>query len=503
MKYLVDTKEMKAIDAYTINHIGIPSLVLMERAALAAAGEIIARCSKNDKILAVCGMGNNGGDGVCAARILREAGFDASVLLAGEDKKASLEMKKQLEIGRKTGLPIFSPEDFNNIDWEEYNIIIDSIFGIGLARDVTGSFAGAVDCINKSRALVFSVDIPSGINADTGRVMKKAVKADYTVTFGYNKLGLILYPGALYAGTVITADIGFPSAAAEKIGPAAFTYDWKDKERLPKRRAYSNKGDYGRVLVAAGRKNMCGAAYLCALSALKAGAGLVKVVTCEENRTILQTRLPEAILSTYKEEAFSREWFLEELSWADTAVVGPGLGGGREALIMADAALAMEKLTLVLDADGLNAVAFQNKFSSLLKRDKLVITPHLKEMSRLILEPVSDITEDMAGFVKRIIKDAHLTLVLKDARTLVGGKGQLYVNTTGNSGMAKGGSGDVLAGIIGGLLGQGMSCFEAAALSVYLHGLAGDRARDEKGEYSMLAGDITDGLSYVMGNRPD
>lgn len=501
MKYLVSAKQMKAIDDYTIHEIGIPSLVLMERAALAVAKEISKRCTGTEKILAVCGMGNNGADGVCTARILREAGFMVSVLLAGEEEKASEEMKRQLKIGRSLLLPVFDWSSFNNNDWNEYNILIDGIFGIGLSKDVEGVFGEAVDFINQSRAAVFSVDIPSGIHGDTGKVMKRAVKADYTITFGYQKAGMVFYPGTLYAGTVITADIGFPEKAREHVKPDLFTYDLEDKNKLPQRKAYSNKGNYGRVLIAAGRKNMCGAAYLSSISALKTGAGLVKTVTCEENRTVLQGLLPEAVLSTYEEDSFSGDWFEEELSWADAVVIGPGLGMGEAAKVMVRKALEKKELKVVLDADGLNIIAAQNGFSSLCKRENLIITPHLKEMSRLILKPVSDITEDMSGLVRKLTRNQAFCLALKDARTLVGENGRLYVNMTGNSGMAKGGSGDVLSGVIGGLLGQGMECFEAAALGVYLHGLAGDRAREVKGEYSMLASDIADSLSYVLAEK--
>jgi len=502
MKYLVNGDQMKAIDNYSINELGIPSLILMEKAAMACAKVILDTTKKDDKIVAVCGTGNNGGDGIATARILKEAGLDVSVLLIGEEEKVSEQTKKQLEIGRHLDLPIFNYKNILNEDWiEEYNIVVDAMFGIGLSKMILGDYELVINQINQYHAKVFAIDIPSGIDAGSGNVWNVAIKADVTITFGYNKLGLVFYPGAEYAGTVIVADIGFPQKALKAVGPKTFTYDLEDKGKLPRRNPYSNKGSFGKVLVIGGATNMAGAAYLSAKSAYRVGAGLVKVLTVEDNRVILQTKLPEALLSTYTQEGFTKEWFLEELLWANAVVIGPGLSMDGIADTMVDLVLETIQVPLVIDADALNLIALHQKCEKINHNMQIIITPHLKEMSRLVDCEISDITKDMITFTKNVMKDKEYTLVLKDARTIVTNGIYSYVNLGGNSGMAVGGSGDVLTGIIGGLLAQGMKSFEAAALGVYLHALAGDCAAKEKNEYSMIAGDISEALIKEIGHE--
>lgn len=486
---------MKAIDNYSINELGFPSLILMEKAAMACAKIILDTVKRDDKIIAVCGTGNNGGDGIATARILKEAGLDVSVMLIGEEEKVSEQTKKQLEIGRHLDLPIFNYKNILNEEWiKEYNIVVDAMFGIGLSKPITGDYERIINQINQHSAMVFAVDIPSGVDAGTGNIWNVAIKADLTITFGYNKLGLVLYPGAQHAGTVIVADIGFPKKALKAVCPTTFTYDMEDKGRLPWRNPYSNKGTFGKVLVIGGAKNMAGAAYLSAKSAYRMGAGLVKILTVEENRVIFQTNLPEALLSTYTKESLTKEWFLEELRWANAVIIGPGLSTEETAETMLDLVLESIKVPLVIDADALNLIAYHQKYEKINHNKQIIITPHLKEMSRLATCDISDITKDLIAFSHNVMKDKEYTLVLKDARTIVTDGIYSYVNLYGNSGMAVGGSGDVLTGIIGGLLAQGMNPFEAAALGVYFHALAGDRAAKEKSEYSMMAGDISEAL---------
>lgn len=499
MRYLVNAEQMKAIDTYSIEQIGIPSLVLMEKAAMQVADAVLLQAKKEDKIIAVCGAGNNGGDGIAAARILKEAGLNVSVLFAGEEDRATKQTKKQLEIGSNLELSIINDtKPFNKVELSEYTIIIDAVFGIGLSKPITGKYESLIKNINEARARVFSVDVPSGISADTGAVMGTAVKADVTVTFGYTKLGLILYPGADYAGKVITADIGFPKKAEESVNLHTFVYDREDKKRLPPRMPYSNKGTYGKVLVIAGSKNMAGAAYFAAKSAYLCGAGLVKILTCEENRTILQNLLPEALLTTYSGENIEDAWFLKELSWATTIVIGPGISEQGAAEKMVDLVLLNSTVPTVMDADALNLLAKKDEFYRIFQKDHFIITPHLKEMSRLVSCEVRDIICDIPGFTRNLSKDKRFVLVLKDARTFVVKDNKTYVNTTGNSGMAAGGSGDILSGMTAGLLAQGMDVFEAAKLSVYLHGCCGDEAAADYGEYAMTAQDIIEKLKAVV-----
>ncbi len=503
MKYLVNVSQMKAIDEYAIERAGILSLILMERAAMAVADVVKAQAKPADRILAVCGMGNNGGDGVAAARILYEAGLDVSVLLLGEAENASPQLKKQLEIGHFLDLPVFNYKN-SNIIWEEYNILIDGIFGIGLGRPIEGIYQDAVATMNQARergSRLFAIDIPSGIHGDTGKVMNVAVKADYTITFGYNKLGMVLYPGTEYAGEVIVADIGFPRKALSEVRPECFTYDMEELKRLPVRKAYSNKGNYGKVLVIGGAKNMSGAAYFAGKAAYLSGAGLVKIFTTEENRQIYQSQFPEGLLSTYRngcQEEMLCKGVEEEINWATVIIIGPGLGTAKEGEVMLKTVLDKAQVPVVIDADALNLLGKNGGLAKIQDCNNLVITPHLKEMSRLCNWEVSDISSNMIHFSKEIMKDKNFTCVLKDARTVVTNGRDIYLNQTGNSGMAVGGSGDVLSGIIGGLLAQGMELMEGAALGVYLHGAAGDQAARERGKYSLLPSDILEGLVCVL-----
>lgn len=506
MKYLVDQITMKDIDETTQTEYGIPAAVLMERAALAVAKEV--RRLAGGRILAVCGTGNNGGDGVAAARILHEWGYDIHMMILGEAEHGTELFKAQLRAAEASGVPVCHGE---NLD--EYIIVIDAIFGIGLTRPVGGIYADVIDALNRSEAAVLSVDIPSGVRTDDGGVESVAVRADVTVTFGYSKMGLMLHPGREYAGKVIVADIGFPKKLERETVFPAFTYGLEDLDRMPARKEYSNKGTYGKVLVAAGSTNMCGACFLSAKAAYRAGAGLVKILTAEENRVPLQTMLPEAILATYElselGSASMKERVLAELSWADAVVVGPGMGRTAEAGLLFDMILENVKVPAVVDADALYHLARNPKYAdkSGIRRlhlpDNLILTPHLKEASELFECPVPQIQKNIMGTALAATEGQHFTLVMKDARTVVTRDGQLYINDSGNSGMATAGSGDVLTGVIAALLARGMELYEAAVMGVYMHGLAGDAAAARLGKDACMAGDIIEGLSEIRQKKKE
>lgn len=498
MKFIVDGEQMKQIDKYTIEKIGIPSLVLMERAALFVVQTMLKTIKRRDKILAVCGTGNNGGDGIAAARLLKEQGFDAAILILGDEKRASEQTKIQLMIARNLDVPVF-----NNVKLNEYNIIIDAIFGIGLSKTVEGIFQSTIEEINQGDNKVFSIDIPSGIHAKSGKVLGAAVKADYTVTFGWNKIGIILYPGCEYAGNVEVADIGFSKKAIKAVDSKTFILEEKDIRLLPDRVNYSNKGTYGRVLVIAGSKNMCGACYLSAKAAYRMGTGLVKILTVEDNRNIIQTTLPEAILSTYQPNELKSKLEVErikkELEWATAIVIGPGMGVSSGAEQLIDIVLQNVTAPIVIDADALNIWAEKEKKISL--PANVILTPHLKEMSRILQCEVEDIRNQIIETAVKAVENEMFTLVLKDARTIITNGKHVCINTSGNHGMATGGSGDVLTGIIVGLLAQGMEYFHASSLGVYIHGLAADYAVKEKSCYSLMASDIIEALPYVLNQK--
>lgn len=510
MKLVVDADQMSAIDKYTIEKVGIPSMVLMEKAAMKVLSLMLEKIEKSDKILAVCGTGNNGGDGVACARMLHELGYQAKVLVIGDEKRASEQMKQQLVIARKLGLTIL-----NTAKISEYNVIIDAIFGIGLKKPVQGAFAEVVEEVNVSGATVFSVDVPSGVSANNGKILGIAIRAHYTVTFGYYKMGLIMYPGCEYAGKVVLADIGFPKNCVLPVSVKSFLYEQDDLKLLPKRSNYSNKGTYGRVLIIAGSKNMSGACFFSAKAAYRMGAGLVKVLTVEDNRSIMQTQLPEALLVTYDpmnlKNILEIERLIHEIKWASSIVIGPGLGVTGSSDKLLDLVLQHAEVPVVIDADGLNLLSNKEEFvvkvdetndiGSIKLPDNVVITPHLKEMSTLTNLPVKYISEEILGVSRKYVKENSYVLALKDARTVVTDGERTYINVSGNHGMATGGSGDVLTGIIAALLAQGMEKFDATALGVYMHGLAGDYVREKKNAYSLMASDIVEALSYILDDR--
>ncbi len=545
MRVLVSGSQMKEIDRYTIQEIGIPSMVLMERAAMAVAAQVELRCTRADRIWAVCGTGNNGADGIAAARMLYLKGYRVSVLLCGDGNRGTPEYQQQLEIAKALEVPVMEYQDFIP---GSCDVIIDGIFGVGLGRAIEGEYREVIEMLESRHAReVIAVDIPSGVHSDTGQIMGIVLKATATVTFGYEKLGTVLYPGRACCGEVIIADIGFPWISYEKSllssremmyrGIRFFTYDTEDAARRPKRPADANKGTFGKVLVVAGSKNMSGAAYLSALSAYRMGAGLVKILTVEENREILQTQLPEAILETYKPpvmqegapvsleyEDFSREpetldapgvpdlqhpagtqsgfdrldaQIAAACDLAGVIVLGPGLGREPYVEQLVKSVLTHAYVPIVIDADGLNAIADHPELTQYYT-ENIIITPHVGEMARLTGLTIAKIKENPIDTALDYSSRHGITCVLKDAVTVAAGReGQVYLNTSGTSAMAKAGSGDVLTGAIAGLLAQGEDNWEAAILGVYLHGAAGDRCLERFGPHGLLAGDITNELGVI------
>lgn len=514
MRTLLSGRKMKAADARTIQEIGIPSMVLMERAAMAVVAQAEKKAKKDKYIWSVCGSGNNGADGVAAARMLYLKGYLVCIYMAGDENKGTQELKTQLSIARKLGISVRTWQEAETDKKEKRcGVIIDAVFGVGLGRPVEGVYKKCLDELNQIReqehAYCVAVDIPSGIHADTGEVMGTALKADVTVTFGWEKMGTALYPGRGYGGKVLVEDIGFPEMALEgeeeESGrpERAFAYEKEDFCHIPGRKADSNKGTFGKVLIAAGSAGMCGAAYLSALTAYKAGAGLVKILTVEENRPILQGLLPEAIMVTYTPDQLIqgreefKEMIEEQMKWASVVVLGPGLGSEPYVEYLVEDILTSAYVPVILDADGLNTVASHPYLTSYYT-ENIIITPHIGEMARLTGQTISQLKEDLVGAASAYASRYGVTCVLKDAATVVAGQeGGLYINTSGCSAMAKAGSGDVLTGTIAGLLAIGMEEEEAARMGVYVHGLAGEKAA-AAGSHSLLATELSRAVGDVM-----
>lgn len=507
MRAVVSGKEMKAIDRRSIEEFGIPSMVLMERAALAVADEAWEFLKKTERkrVCAVCGFGNNGADGIAAVRILKLRGADGMILLAKESGQQSKEFETQLAIARRLSIPVCTLEDFIP---GSFDLILDAVFGIGLSRNLEGVWASMTAFImeqkEKKKVPVLAVDLPSGISSDTGVVMGTAVFADVTVTFGEKKIGQTLFPGRTACGRLVIADIGFVPETEEAAENHVMALKREDLSMIPGRRSDSNKGTWGKVLVIAGSRNMAGAAYFSALGAYKCGAGLVKILTVEENRQVLQDRLPEAILSVYDREWAGerpeelKEYIREQTRWADVIVLGPGIGTEPYVKTMVEAVLEDAYVPIILDADAINLAAEWPYLKGYFT-ENIIVTPHMREMERLTEIPMEELKADPIGAASEFAAQYGLTCVLKDAATVTARKdGKIFINESGSPAMAKGGSGDVLTGVIAGLIAIGMDDCDAAALGVYVHGLAGEAAEKKFGAHSVLAGELAACLGEVL-----
>ena len=496
MREFVSGTQMKQLDRYTIQEIGIPSLVLMERAARSVYDTMIKERLPLKKVLVLCGSGNNGADGVALARMLHLSNISVDVEILGNPSHFTTEMKQQIEIAKK-----YQVAFVKNKSLSEYTTIVDAIFGVGLDREVGGGYKEKIKEINQADAKVVAVDIPSGIDSATGKVLGCAVCADWTVSFAYEKLGTVFYEGAEYAGNVRVADIGIVKMPEICFPITTDTIEEKDMKEKLFRRESGNKGTFGKVLLIAGIEMTSGAALLSASSVLHTGAGMVKVHTRKENRAILQVQLPEAMYCFYGKKEIKSEALAESLEWADVVGIGPGLGTNKQAEALLEFVLKYSKRPLVIDADGLNLL--KSKLDLLEKYEyPVIMTPHLGEFSRLSGLSIKDWKQQPIELTNELAHRYNVTLVCKDARTVIADGGQnVYVNTTGNSGMATAGSGDVLTGILLGLLAQGYAPLDAAVMGVCVHGLAGDEAAKEKGKYAMVAGDLITYTGDVLKKR--
>lgn len=501
MKYILKAEEMQSYDADTINRIGMPSMVLMERAALSVADELSEKIGTAPKrVLVVAGTGNNGGDGLAIGRLLALKGNAVTFYLAGKPEKMTAETNSQMEIIKNLGFSIQS-----NFEDAEYDMVVDALLGIGLSREVQGEYARIIERMNHCRqrgAYVCAVDIPSGICADTGRIMGCAVRADLTVTFAFAKRGHLLYPGREYSGKLIVKDIGI-TCSFKTNAPKAFCYEKEDIAGLmPYREPSGNKGTFGKVALVAGSMDMCGACILCGSSILRSGAGMVKIITPSCNRQIVQQKFPEAMLYTY-EETPDEAKVKQALEWCDVVVAGPGMGMDENAYLLMQLILEEKKLPMVIDADGLNLIAAHKELAdmaALRAPGKTIVTPHPGELNRLLGTDMEEYENNREQLIFALTRKFHCIAAAKDAVTIVAkfDQKEIYINTSGNDGMATAGSGDVLTGVIGGLLAQGMDEYDAACLAVYLHGIAGEYAGSKNGRCGVVATDIISELMQVM-----
>ena len=503
MHYITVAEEMKKIEQFVIEEVGVPSLVLMERASLSVSQRIKERALCKEKICVVCGCGNNGADGVAVARHLLEDKYKVDVVVLGNKEKYSQELKLQLNVFEKLGGKIFS-----EISDREYDYYVDAIFGIGLTREITDrEILKAIETINLSDAYIYSVDIPSGIHTDTGFIMGSAVKANETITFTCDKVGLCVYPGKEYAGKVILQNIGIFEEFIRTQSPKHYGIGIGDLKTVLKDYPDGNKGTYGKVLVIAGNQEITGAALLCAKAAMKCGAGMVKVLSNEKTLDVIRTALPEAMVASLDHEDADYETVKKAILWADSVVCGPGIGTDKDAYTKLKVVLEEfpENKKLILDADALNILSMHSDLKQLASKVKEVVyTPHMKELSLLMNEHISKLKKDLDDCMKVVSEDAGI-YVCKDSVTRVYAKDKpVYINRAGNCGMATAGCGDVLAGMIASMVARkDMNVYDGVVCAVYLHSYGADLAATQIGKNGLVAGDIIEYVTSILRTTED
>ena len=513
---IVTAQQMQQLDQQAIEEYGIPGLILMENAGSGVLREMerhYGRCA-GKVVTVVAGSGNNGGDGLVIARHLLQKGNTVHVFLLGSSKSAKSDARTNLQIYQKIGgvtHRLTTPGQLETLreHLRHSNLIVDAIWGTGLNRTRTGQtgeiIPRVIALIHSVSTPVVSVDIPSGICSDTGEMVGNAVQADLTVTFGLPKRGHYLYPGAAHRGTLKVIDIGFPSALIETI-PAGLQLLDREEVRgtLPSRTPDAHKGKYGHILVIAGSVGKTGAASLASVSALRVGAGLVTLALPASLNPVLERKLTEVMTHPVAETpaqtlSTSAEKELLELARNKSAVVlGPGLSTHQETQALIRKLIQSIEVPIILDADGINALSGHLEPLKA-SRAPVILTPHPGEMSRLLDLSSPQIQNDRLGHAGRFSREHRVWLVLKGALTILADpEGSLSINPTGNEGMATGGTGDVLSGVLGGLLAQGLPPSEAMKTGTYLHGLAGDLAASQKGTMGLIASDIIDKLPQAL-----
>jgi NAD(P)H-hydrate epimerase len=514
MQPILTAEEMRRCDETTIRKGGIPGLLLMENAGRGIADVVVHACHpmQQKRIVVCCGKGNNGGDGFVVARLLANYVSGLTVLLLASPSELKGDAAKNYEIllqlskilTKTISIRRFSKKAIQAV--QRPDLIIDAIFGTGFSGAARKPYSDCIEWINASGAEVIAVDIPSGVNGTTGVADGPAVHAQRTVTLASLKSGLLCNQGKEYSGRITVLDIGIPQQVVDTPDRAIRLVEREDvRNVLPKRSLNANKYTVGKVFVLAGSKGLTGAAALTSLSALRMGAGAVLLGTPDSIYPILAGKLTEAMvlpLPSSPEGGLglkSLEIILEKIKWADVVVIGPGLGQQKETQEVVLKTLLESRGKVLLDADGLNAVA-RNGISKLRAlRSEIILTPHTGEFSRLTNLLAKEIEEKRFSAARELAEKIRATIVLKGAPTAVtSADGFVYCNSTGNPGMATAGSGDVLSGIIAGIWAQGASAIEAAYAGVYIHGLSGDRAAARLGEKSLVAHDLIDYLGETI-----
>lgn len=482
---------IKYADTLAAEKYGIAEITLMKNAARSCFDIIKSRLEKSDRIVILCGKGNNGGDGYELASILKNAGFDVEVInifgcLPGTDTAKTV-YNECLTSGVAV-LPFEKAFEKS----ENADVIIDAIFGVGFYGSIQdeSDIGRLISLCNGTNALKIAVDTPSGINCNNGRVDSVAFNADITVTMAYFKTGMLSYPAREYCEKIHIAKIGYPGELCDEIPKHALIVDDDFVGKvIPKRKANTHKGTYGRLLMYCASPDMTGAGVLGATAALRSGAGLVNIARDKETIRILQTHLIEPVFSVISDTDKVNE-ILRLCEKATAVLIGCGLGTHDSDKDVLYSLIKNADCPLIIDADGINLLSLNKHI--LKEAKKLpILTPHPLEFARLIGKDVSEVQSDRINLAVSFAKEFGCILVLKGASTVIASPdGRLAVNTSGNAGLSKGGSGDVLAGLIASLCAQKLDSFESAAVSCYLHGKAADILKEKIGEYGLLPSDL-------------
>jgi hydroxyethylthiazole kinase-like uncharacterized protein yjeF len=520
MKLILTPEQMKRVDEYAIKRLRIPSMLLMENAGKAVVNEIAARnvhsigSSKKqtasfDKIrmLVLCGKGNNGGDGFVVARLLREQGYSVTVVLIENERELSgdgLENYRRLQDYEIAGLQILSFDVFQKSKKRSFNIIVDAMLGTSFRGELKGKYRKAVEWCNKQSSWKIAVDTPTGLNGETGEVLTDAFHANVTVTMSNTKIGFYRERAKEYTGKVVIADIGIPKNVIPKkvlSTTSAFVtvlVEEKDVQKtFPRRESNSHKHSVGKIFILSGSKSMMGASLLCSQSAMRSGAGQVILAVPDSEYSTIAKRTIEVMplgLPSTNAGSLSATGLHEiekRISWSNVVLIGCGLSGNAETQELIREVIRKSEKPMVIDADGLNALAGNLRLLKNKRSNHIVITPHLGEFSRLVGISSKEIEQNKFSIAAAFAKKYNLILVLKGAPTItVHPSGKIFVNSTGNPGMSTAGSGDVLAGIIASLIGQGNTLLDASKNGVFTHGRSGDISSAHLGMHGMIASDM-------------
>lgn len=499
-------EEMRNLDRAATQTGRIPSILLMENAALACINELkkdfeLSKC----KVAVFCGKGNNGGDGLAIARHLYNAGIKVNIyLVSGND--FSGDAKINYDIVNAMDIPVDTVTDTDCFEYviRSYDIVIDAMLGTGINGDVRGTIFDVIKLINENSRYTMAVDIPSGINSDSGEICGICVNAEKTVTFAAYKIGMFMYPAADSVGEVVVAPISIPETviASQNLQINVTDADFV-RNVIPKRTNNSQKSDYGKLLIIAGSKGMTGAAYLASEAALKSGAGLITLACPESVNSVLENKTTEVMTLPVADNNGHISYLAgsalsSKLNDVDAVLIGPGLGRSQDAAEIVKILLGECKVPVIVDADALYAVS-QNKEILQECTCDLIFTPHAMEMARLTGLDISYIEENRMHISREFSEETGAVLLLKGHHSVVTAPSLVqYINNTGNPGMASGGSGDVLAGIIAALVARGVQTADAAAAGAYIHGVAGDIAKEYYGEESLSANNILECLPQAF-----